>query len=256
MPIQIKKTNQFATIIVDRPEALNAMNLELLNGMQAALDDCLADDDIGVIIITGAGEKSFVAGADIKAMSEMTPKQALEFGGLAHHLLCLIEKSHKPVIAAINGFALGGGTEISLACHIRIASDNAIFGQPEVHLGLIPGWGGTQRLARLVGKGKAIEMITGGGNIKADEALRIGLVEQVVPQTELITTVTKLAQRILSNGPEAITVALECIRKGMDMTLEEGLKYELHAFSSLFETPEMKQGTKAFIEKRNPDFRK
>ncbi len=256
MSIDLKKENSIATITINRPEALNAVNRELIGQLQEAVEDSLSDNSIGVVVLTGAGEKAFVAGADIKAMSRMSADEALEFGGSAQHVLNLLEKSPKPVIAAVNGIALGGGTEISLACHIRIASDNAVFGQPEVHLGLIPGWGGTQRLARLVGKGKAIEMITGGGTVRAEEALRIGLVEQVVPQAALMDTVYKLARKILANGPQAIRVALDCIRRGLDISLDEGLKYELHAFGKLFETQEMQEGTTAFVAKRQPEFRK
>ncbi len=253
--ILTEKSNHVTTITINRLEALNAMNLTVIGELHKAVQIAVDDAEIGAIIITGAGDKSFVAGADIKAMSQMTKSAAREFGRAGHDVLNLIENSPKPVIAAINGFALGGGTEISLACHIRLAAVNAIFGQPEVKLGLIPGWGGTQRLARLVGKGKAIEMIAGGGIIKSDEALQIGLVNQVVEPADLMPSAHKLAEKITRNGPEAVRVALDCIRRGQDLSLTDGLEYELEAFSQLFGTAEMLEGTEAFVEKRPPKFR-
>lgn len=245
-----------ARLTINRPEALNAMNPIVIAGLRQAVEDCIADEGTGVIIITGAGEKAFVAGADIKAMSLMSKAEATDFARAGHGLLNTIENSPVPVIAAINGFALGGGTEISLACHIRIAADNAIFGQPEVRLGLIPGWGGTQRLARLVGTGQAIELIAGGGTIDSIEAQRIGLVNQVVPPEELLPTAEKIAGNIIKSGPQAVRVALDCIRKGQDLSLTDGLDYEITAFADLFESPEMIEGTTAFVEKRQPNFRR
>ena len=257
MPFIIKNiADNIAIITINRPEALNAMNLEVVGELHQAVNEAIANPTVGAIILTGAGDKSFVAGADIKAMSRMTKAEALKFGRAGHGLLNAIENAPKPVIAAINGFALGGGTEISLACHIRIATDNAIFGQPEVKLGLIPGWGGTQRLIRLIGKGKAVEMIAGGGIIKADEALRIGLVNAVVSPAELMTKAREIATRIVGNGPQAVRIALDCIRSGQDRSLTDGLEYELEAFANLFETAEMQEGTRAFVEKRPPEFRK
>ncbi|MFH1853335.1 MAG: enoyl-CoA hydratase-related protein [Candidatus Neomarinimicrobiota bacterium] len=244
-----------ATITINRPDALNAMNLTVIGELRQAVIDCIADKNVGVIIITGAGEKAFVAGADIKAMAKMTRAEALEFGQAGHGLLNTIENSPKPVIAAVNGFALGGGTEISLACHIRLASENAVFGQPEVKLGLIPGWGGTQRLTMLVGKGMAVELIAGGGTINSAEALRIGLVNRVVPLADLLPQARKLAQSIVGNGPEAVRIALDCIRQGQDLSLTAALEYEVQAFSRIFETSEMQEGTIAFVEKRAPKFR-
>ncbi len=249
-------SENIATVTINRPETLNAMNLAVVGELQQVVDELLANRTVGAIILTGAGEKSFVAGADIKAMSRMTKAEALIFGRAGHGLLNTIENAAVPVIAAVNGFALGGGTEISLACHIRIAAENAVFGQPEVKLGLIPGWGGTQRLLRLVGKGWAIELIAGGGTIKAEEAYRIGLVNAVVPFADLMVKARETAGSIVENGPEAVRVALHCIRRGQDLTLTDGLEYELQAFADLFETPEKQEGTRAFIEKRSPTFRK
>ena len=254
--IKIDVEYYIATITISRPDALNAMNKVLVAELKEAMEDCTENDDVGVIVITGSGEKAFVAGADIKAMQKMSGRQALEFSREGQKMTMVIENSPKPVIAVINGFALGGGCEIALACDIRIASENAKFSQPEVALGIIPGWGGTQRLPRLIGKGRAIEMIASGEMIDAEEALRIGLVNHVVPQPELLEKVYTLAKSILKNGPAAVGAALECIHKGFDEHLENGLDIELNTFAELFETDEQREGTTAFVEKRKPNFRK
>lgn len=253
--IKIDVENYIATITINRPEALNAMNKVLVAELKEAMEKCVENDDVGVIVITGSGEKAFVAGADIKAMQKMSGRQALEFSREGQEMTMVIENSPKPVIAAINGFALGGGCEIALACDMRVAAQNAKFSQPEVALGIIPGWGGTQRLPRLIGKGRAIEMITGGGMIDAEEALRIGLVNHVVPQPELMEKVHSLAKSILKNGPAAVGAALKCIHHGFDKHLENGLDIELNAFAELFETDEQREGTTAFVEKRKPNFK-
>jgi enoyl-CoA hydratase len=254
--IKIDVENYIATITINRPEALNAMNKVVVAELKKAMENCVENDDVNVIVITGAGEKAFVAGADIKAMQKMSGREALEFSREGQELAMIIENSPKPVIAAINGFALGGGCEIALACDMRIASENAKFSQPEVALGIIPGWGGTQRLPRLIGKGRAIEIITSGEMIDAEEALRIGLVNHVIPQPELMEKVHSLATSILKNGPAAVGAALKCIHKGFDEHLENGLDVELNAFAELFETDEQREGTAAFVEKRRPNFRK
>jgi len=253
--IIIDVQNYIATITINRPEALNAMNKVVVAELHETIEKCIENDDVSIIIITGSGEKAFVAGADIKAMQTMSGRQALEFSREGQEMTMVIENSPKPVIAAINGFALGGGCEIALACDIRIASQNAKFSQPEVALGIIPGWGGTQRLPRLIGKGRAIEMIAGGEMINAEEALQIGLVNHVVPQLELMEKTYSLAKSILKNGPAAVGAALKCIHKGFDEHLENGLDIELNAFSELFETDEQREGTSAFVEKRKPNFR-
>ena len=253
--IRVEMKDHIATVTIDRQDALNAMNLEVISELKETFESCIADSQVGVIILTGAGEKAFIAGADIKAMQKMKPFEALEFGKSGQELTRIIENSSKPVIAAVNGFALGGGCEISLACHIRIAGENARFAQPEVRLGIIPGWGGTQRLPRLVGKGKAIEMITRGEMTDANTALQIGLVNYVVPQAELTEKSQEIAYSILKNGPEAIRASLACIHKGYDMALDEGLELEVQAFSNLFTTDETTEGLTAFVEKRKPDFR-
>ncbi|MFC1565524.1 enoyl-CoA hydratase/isomerase family protein [Candidatus Neomarinimicrobiota bacterium] len=253
--IKVDINNYIATIIINRPEALNAMNKIVVAELKQAMGDCIDNDKVGVIVITGTGEKAFVAGADIKSMQKMSGREALEFSREGQEMTMVIENSPKPVIAAINGFALGGGCEIALACDMRIASENAKFSQPEVALGIIPGWGGTQRLPRLIGKGRAIEMIAGGKMIDADEALRIGLVNHVVLLSELTEKVNLLAKSIIKNGPAAVGAALNCIHKGFDEPLENGLDIELNAFAELFETDEQREGTTAFVEKRKPNFR-
>ena len=253
--IKTQIQDKIATITVDRQDALNALNSEVIAKLKESFRSCFSNINVGVIILTGAGEKAFIAGADIKSMQKMDSSEALKFGKLGQELTIIIEDSPKPVIAAVNGFALGGGCEVCLACHIRIASENARFAQPEVKLGLIPGWGGTQRLPRLVGKGKAIEIITAGEMISANEALKIGLVNHVVPLKELLDKSHQLAKSILKNGPEAIRISLECIHKGMDLSLEGGLNLEVQSFSKLFGTGETAEGLEAFVQKRKPDYR-
>lgn len=254
--IKVDISNYIATITINRPEALNAMNKIVVAELKNAMEECENNDDVGVIVITGAGDKAFIAGADIKSMQRMSGREALEFSREGQEMTMVIENSPKPVIAAINGFALGGGCEIALACDMRIASENAKFSQPEVALGIIPGWGGTQRLPRLIGKGRAIEMIAGGEMIDAKEALRIGLVNHVVSQQDLMGNTYSLAKSILKNGPTAVGAALKCIHVGYDKDLENGLDIELNAFAELFETNEQREGTTAFVEKRKPNFRK
>ncbi len=248
-------SNHIAVITINRPEALNAFNDDLIKELESALNDCIEDEDVGVIILTGAGDKAFIAGADIRKMQNMTPEQALQFGQLGQHLTRVIEDSPKPVIAAVNGFALGGGCEISLACHIRVASDNAKFGLPEVSLGLLPGWGGTQRLPRVVGNGYAHEMIVTGQMIDAERAHHIGLVNHVVPLKKLLDTAIGLAQSILKNSPNAVARAMRCIQKGRGISLEDGLNIEVNAFKRLFTSEETQEGLAAFVEKRKANYR-
>tara|TARA_Y100000768_G_scaffold364244_1_gene324541 strand:+ start:691 stop:1461 length:771 start_codon:yes stop_codon:yes gene_type:complete len=247
--------NHIAKITINRPEVLNAMSSDLISELIKTFNSLIQDDSVGVIIMTGSGDKSFIAGADIKAMQKMNESDALEFGKSGQKLTKIIENSPKPVIAAINGFALGGGCEISLACHIRIASDNAKFAQPEVSLGILPGWGGTQRLPRIVGYGIANEMIVTGKMVDALEAYRIGLVNHVVSPSELSSRCKEIAFEILKNGPNAIAESLKCIKDSIGMDLESGLEVEVDRFSKLFSTDETKEGLSAFVEKRKPKFR-
>ena len=248
--------DQIAWITINRPEALNAMNPIVISELEEAINSCIEETSVGAIILTGSGDKSFVAGADIKTMQTMGPDEALRFGKTGQELTVTIENSPKPVIAAVNGFALGGGCEISLACHIRVASETATFGQPEVLLGILPGWGGTQRLPKLVGMGIANEIIITGRMINATEAKEIGLVNHVVPIEELKEKCEEIAMQILKNGPNAIAKSLECIRNGVGLTTKDGLKMEVKYFSKLFNTEETKEGLSAFVEKRAPNFRK
>lgn len=256
MPLILKEINkQIAWVTINRPEVLNAMNESVLTELVSSIQSCIDDTSVGVIILTGAGDKAFVAGADIKNMQSMEPEDALEFGRTGQQMTLTIENSPKPVIAAVNGFALGGGCEISLACHIRVASETATFGQPEVQLGILPGWGGTQRLPRLVGTGIANEIITTGRMVSASEAKEIGLVNHVVPAELLNEKCEKIANQILKNGPNAIAKSLECIREGVGRSTKEGLIIEVENFSKLFGTDESREGLTAFIEKRSPNFR-
>ena len=240
---------------MDRKEALNAMNPTVLYELYDNIDSSVKDKNIGAIIITGSGSKAFIAGADIKLMQKLDKKTGREFGALGQKVTSLIEESLKPVIAAINGFALGGGCEIALACHLRFASTNAKFGQPEVKLGLIPGWGGTQRLPKIVGKGNAIELIIGGHIIDSNEALRIGLVNKVFDQDKLLDEAISFAKIIIDNGPSAVSQSLKCINDSSNYSIIEGLKKEVEQFSNLFESQETNEGLKAFVEKRKPNFR-
>ena len=246
--------DQVARITVNRPHVLNALNRATVEELDRAFDAARADAGVRVLIITGAGEKSFVAGADINELAKQSPVEGKEyslFGQAAFHKL---ETMGKPSIAAINGFALGGGCELALCCSIRIASKNARLGQPEVKLGLLPGYGGTQRLARLCGKGVAHELLLSGEMIPADEALRVGLVNHVVELPELIPAAEKIAQKIVANAPLAVKYAMEAVEHGMEMTQEEGLFLEATLFGLCCATEDMREGTKAFLEKRPAKF--
>ena len=255
MFIKKELKDNICIIRVDREEALNAMNPTVLHELYDNIGSSISDKNIGAIIITGSGEKAFIAGADIKLMEKLDKKGGKEFGALGQKVTNLIEESSKPVIAAINGFALGGGCEIALACHLRFASKNAKFGQPEVKLGLIPGWGGTQRLPKIVGKGNAIELIIGGHIIDSNEALRIGLVNKVFEQDKLLDETISFAKIITANGPFAVSQSLKCINDSSNYSLAEGLKKEVEQFSDLFGSQETNEGLKAFVEKRKANFR-
>ena len=236
-------------ITINRPEALNALNTEVIQDLDAVLDSI----DLGttrVLVVTGAGEKSFVAGADIAAMSTMTVQEAREFSKAGNDVFRKLETLPIPSIAAVNGFALGGGCEIAMACDIRIASDNAVFGQPECGLGIIPGFGGTQRLARLVGMGRAKEMIFTCDNIDANEAYRIGLVNKVVAKEELMETAKAMAAKIISKGSYAVSVAKAAINNGYDMDIKNAVEMEANLFGVVNDTHDKKEGMGAFLEKR------
>ena len=254
MKIKIAKNNKIGIVTVNRPESLNAMNKDVVIEFISKIEGLLSEGDIRVIIITGSGEKAFIAGADIKLMQKMNTSEAYEFANLGHKLSNTIENSDKPVIAAVNGFALGGGSELALACHIRVASDNAVFAQPEVKIGLLPGWGGTQRLPRIIGKGLANELIITGRNVDAQEALEIGLVNRVVSKEELINTCVDIAQLIIKNSPNAISESIKLINLSSATELNKGLSREAEEFSELFETEETTEGLTSFVEKRPPKY--
>lgn len=254
MKIKIAKNNKIGIVTVNRPESLNAMNKDVVIEFISKIEGLLSEEDIRLIIITGSGEKAFIAGADIKLMQKMNKSEAYEFANLGHKLANTIENSDKPVIAAVNGFALGGGSEIALACHIRVASDNAVFAQPEVKIGLLPGWGGTQRLPRIIGKGLANELIITGRNVDAQEALEIGLVNRVVSKEELINTCVDIAQLIIKNSPNAISESIKLINLSSGTELTDGLSSEAKSFSELFETEETTEGLTSFVEKRPPKY--
>lgn len=250
-----EKNGQIQQITINRPAQLNALNKETIEELSNAIKAAEQDTSVGVIILTGSGEKSFVAGADIKEFAHFSIAQGGELAQRGQETLFdLIENLEKPVIAAVNGFALGGGLELAMAAHIRIASSNARLGLPEVSLGVIPGYGGTQRLAQLVGKGKANELIFTAGMIKADEALAWGLVNHVVEQDELLAKATEIAEKILANSGTAIASAIRAVNAGFKDGVN-GYEAEILEFGKCFGTADFKEGTTAFIEKRKPQFR-
>ncbi|WP_296829533.1 short-chain-enoyl-CoA hydratase [uncultured Megasphaera sp.] len=246
--------NGIATITINRPKALNALNLDTVTELKDAIAKISVDKDVKVVVITGAGEKSFVAGADIKEMATKTPAEGREWGQFGQNVFTEIENMPQPVIAAINGFCLGGGCELSCACDIRYASENAKFGQPEVGLGITPGFGGTQRLTRVVGRGQAKELIYTGGMIGAEEAKAIGLVNKVVPQEELMPAVLKLAGKIAKNAPVAVQLSKAAINRGINCDVVTGIAYEAEVFGLCFSTHDQKEGMAAFVEKRKATF--
>jgi len=247
-------SEQIARITFNRPNVLNALNRKTMDELGDCLKKVRADDAIRVLILTGAGEKAFIAGADINELSQQTPVNGREFTLYGQEIIHRLETLGKPAIAAINGFALGGGCELALACTLRIASRNAKLGQPEVKLGLVPGYGGTQRLPRLCGKGVAHELILTGEMITAEEALRVGLVNRVVESAELLATAEAIAKKIIANAPLAVKYALEAVERGLEMPQEEGLYLEATLFGLCCATQDMREGTRAFLEKRPPKF--
>lgn len=245
---------RIAWITVNRPDKLNALNRATVLSIAAAAKRAVDDPGVGVLVVTGAGEKAFVAGADIAEMAALGPADAQAFAHQLHDSLAVLERSGKPVIAAINGFALGGGCELAMACHVRISADTAKLGQPEVGLGLIPGAGGTQRLQRLVGRGRALDLVLTGDVIDAAEAHRIGLVNAVVPPSELLACSRAWLQKVIANAPVALGLVLEAVDVGLDAGLEEGLRFEASAFALSAATEDGREGTRAFLEKRKPAF--
>jgi len=253
--IRLTVEDGVATITLDRPERLNALNRNLVEELDQALDQVEKDDTVRVLVITGAGEKAFAAGADINEFTGLTGPDALRHMEKIQQVFLKIERLSKPVIAAVNGYALGGGLELMMACDIAYASETASFGQPEINLGIIPGAGGTQRLPRLVGKMRAKELILTGERITAAEAYRIGLVNRVVPPGELMDEVRKLCQKLKSKGAVALKLAKAAIEEGSNIPLQEGMAIEAKAEAICFSTEDKEEGVAAFLEKRQPSFK-
>ncbi|HWR36033.1 MAG TPA: enoyl-CoA hydratase-related protein [Clostridia bacterium] len=253
--IKFDKRRQIAYVTISRPKVLNALNTATMAELGRAFEMVKADTDIRAVILTGEGEKAFIAGADINELATQGAVEGKEYASRGQAVLDLIENCGKPVIACINGFALGGGCEVALACTMRLASENAKLGQPEVKLGIIPGYGGSQRLPRLIGKGLAQHILLTGDVISAQEALRIGLVNEVVPQAELIARAEAIAQKIIANAPLAIQYVIEAVNKGMEMSLQEGLFLEASLFGLCCATEDKNEGTQAFLNKRTPEFK-
>jgi enoyl-CoA hydratase len=248
-------SDRIARITINRPDKLNALNGTVIAELGDAVTRIETDAAIGAVILTGAGQKAFVAGADVSELAGQTPLDGKARSILGQQVFRRLERCGKPVIAAVNGFALGGGCELAMACHIRLAAENAKFGQPEVKLGIGPGYGGTVRLPRLVGKGRALELLLTGGMIDAAEAHRIGLVNRVVPADRLLGEAEALARAILENGPLALRACLEAVDAGLDTSLDQALLLEANHFGLLSASSDMKEGTKAFLEKRKPIFK-
>jgi enoyl-CoA hydratase len=252
--VRTQERDGIATIFVHRPEKLNALTEEVIDALRAAFERCRDEASIRAAILTGAGDRAFIAGADLGELARLDPAGARRNALKGQALTLLIESLGKPVVAAINGFALGGGCEIALACTFRIAAEGARLGQPEVKLGIICGYGGSQRLPRLVGRGLALEMLLTGEPVDAAQALRVGLVHRVVPRERLLDESRALLAKVLAAGPLAVRATLEAVRRGMDLPLEEALRVEADLFARCFETRDMREGVSAFLEKRPPRF--
>jgi enoyl-CoA hydratase len=251
----IERDGATATVTINRPKVLNALNAQTLDELRHAILELKQDESVRVVIVTGAGEKAFVAGADINELAVQTPTSGREHALAGQHVFDLIENMGKPVIAAINGYALGGGCELAMACTLRVAADTAKLGQPEIALGLIPGYAGTQRLPRLVGRGAAMELILTGAPIAAGEAQRIGLVNRVVPAADLMTEARKLAAQLATHAPIAMRYIINAVNKGAEIPFAEACQYEATLFGLVASTDDMKEGTTAFLEKRKPVFK-
>lgn len=249
-----EKADGIGIVTMNRPKALNALNAATMYELDRMVDQLAKDDEVQVVILTGSGDKAFVAGADITEMQSMSAVEGRNWGKLGQAVFNKLENLPKPVIAAVHGFALGGGNELAMACDIRIASDKAKFGQPEVSLGIPPGFAGTQRLARLVGKGRAKELLFTGDMIDAAEAYRIGLVNKVVSQEELMEAAKAMAKKIMSRAPIAVQLCKAAVNEGLDVDLESGVAYEAEVFGLCFATADQKEGMAAFVEKRKPNF--
>jgi len=251
----LEREGAVALVTINRPKVLNALNAQTLDELRRAMLELGHDEAVRAVVLTGAGEKSFVAGADINELAVQTPTSGREHALAGQHVFDLVENLGKPVVAAINGFALGGGCELAMACTLRIAADSAKLGQPEIGLGLIPGYAGTQRLARLVGKGRAMEIMLTGTPISATQAERIGLVNRVVPLADVVAEAKTLAQQLAKNAPIAMRYIITAINKGLEMPFAEGCVFEATLFGLVASTDDMREGTTAFLEKRKPAFK-
>jgi len=252
--LEIAQRGAVFTIIVNRPDKLNALNRETLNELTVAFAQAAQDDGVRVVVLTGSGEKAFVAGADIAEMNGYTPAQALAFSRTGQRLMSSIERLGKPVIACIRGFALGGGMELAMACHLRVASEKARFGQPEINLGLIPGFGGTQRLLRLAGRGAALELCLTGATISAQRAYELGIVTRLVAPDALDEAIAALADQLAAAAPLAAAGILDAVLSGGESAIDQGLEFETQGFALAFSTEDMREGTSAFLEKRKATF--
>lgn len=252
----LERRGAVTVLSVHRPSVLNALNRATLAEIEIAARAFIDDPSAGALIVTGSGEKSFISGADINELAVLDPRGAEEISRFGQRVLDTLERSPKPVIAAINGYAFGGGCELALACHMRLASENAVFGLPEVSLGIIPGCGGTQRLPRLIGAGRALELMLSAGRVKADEAYRLGLVNRVVPQAQLLDEAVKLAEQILKNGPLAVSAVLEAVNRGLQLSMDDAQRLESGLFGILAASEDMHEGLKAFLEKRPANFQR
>ncbi|UOV04863.1 enoyl-CoA hydratase-related protein [Pseudoxanthomonas sp. F37] len=252
--VLVADTDGIRRITVNRPDKLNALNAATLDALQAAFDAAAADPAVRVVVLTGAGPKAFVAGADIAEMADLRPTEGRDFSLRGQRLMRSIETLPKPVVAMVNGFALGGGLELAMGCHLRIAADTAKLGQPEIGLGLIPGFGGSQRLLRLAGRAATLELCLLGAPVTAERALQLGIVNRVVPAAELETETLKVAMQLAASAPLALRATLDVVNIGGECGIEEGLQYETAQFGLMFATDDMREGTRAFMERRKPTF--
>jgi enoyl-CoA hydratase/carnithine racemase len=253
--ILLEMRDRVAIVTVNRPKVLNALNDQTMEELRRLFLDLRHREDVQGVVFTGAGEKAFIAGADINELATQTPLEGKDRSRRGHHILDIIENLGKPVVAAINGYALGGGCELAMACHIRLASENAKLGQPEVKLGIVAGYGGTQRLVRLIGLGRALELLLTGEPVSAQRAYEIGLVNGVYPASELLQQAENLVRKIVANGPVAVKLTMEAVIHGSQMSLAEGLNLEANLFAMSCTTDDMKEGTRAFVEKRAANFK-
>lgn len=254
-PLLLTDRGAVRTIAVNRPDKLNALDAATLDALHAAFDQAAEDPNVRVVVLTGTGPKAFVAGADISQMSGLSAVEGRDFSLRGQRMMRRVEKMPKPVIAMVNGFALGGGLELAMCCHLRVAADTAKVGQPEINLGLIPGFGGTQRLLRLAGRAVALELCLTGAPIDAARALQLGIVNRVVPAAELEAETMKLAEQLANAAPLALRGMIDCVNVGAECGIEEGLEYESAQFGLIFSSEDMREGTRAFLEKRKPAFK-